>query len=371
MPHGGDTYGEESELDKPNEAVAATNALREAAVPQADAAVHVTVAAKGSSSSEAVADKAAADPKASMQQQTAAAAAGAAPAASDDDALAAVTDVEEAMMSRVLDAVVSQPAMPSAKPRIDVVTAKPATRNESSQAADTPAVDSRAQFEGERSQAGAKEGSGIIQTQVFVRHVPLDATKIELQAKMQQFGDVKACRCTATVSTHRLCCCMACCLCVADLLYHAVVSKSCCSVDAWAPSYISWPHVQSCLCCCRVVINKATGKPKGTAFVEFANGAAAAKAVAASKALQAGAGPGLSLKGKQLDIAAALVQDKARSLAQEQSGFTASKDKRNLYLVRMLASVLPDCMPWDAKLPPRCFSPPADFQKSATYLHMK
>jgi RNA recognition motif-containing protein len=82
-------------------------------------------------------------------------------------------------------------------------------------------------------------------------------------------------------------------------------------------------------------MNKSTGKPKGTAFVEFADGAAAQKAVAACEARRASAGPGVSLKGNDLEIDAALVQDKARALAQEQSGFMGStKDKRNLYLVR-------------------------------------
>lgn len=82
------------------------------------------------------------------------------------------------------------------------------------------------------------------------------------------------------------------------------------------------------------MLNKATGKPKGTAFIEFESAEAAQSAAAASQAKRDGNGPGVSLKGKQLEVHAALVQDSARALAQEQSGFTGKgKDKRNLYLV--------------------------------------
>ena len=81
-------------------------------------------------------------------------------------------------------------------------------------------------------------------------------------------------------------------------------------------------------------MNKSTGKPKGTAFVEFGTAEAAGKAVAACQAHRDGKGAGVSLKGKQLSIDAALVQDSARALAQQQDGFTHDKDKRNLYLVR-------------------------------------
>ena len=91
-------------------------------------------------------------------------------------------------------------------------------------------------------------------------------------------------------------------------------------------------------------MNKATGKPKGTAFIEYESSESAAKAVAACQAKRDGKGAGVSLKGKLLEVDAALVQDSARALAQEQSGFAGKgKDKRNLYLVR--AALPSTCVP--------------------------
>jgi nucleolar protein 4 len=82
-------------------------------------------------------------------------------------------------------------------------------------------------------------------------------------------------------------------------------------------------------------MNKVTGKPKGTAFVEFETPEGSLKAAAACQAQRDGKGEGVALMGKMLAIDTALVQDAARVLAQEQSGFTGkSKDSRNLYLVR-------------------------------------
>jgi RNA recognition motif-containing protein len=83
-------------------------------------------------------------------------------------------------------------------------------------------------------------------------------------------------------------------------------------------------------------MNKATSKPKGTAFVEYDAPESAIKAVAASKAYADGAGPGVSLRDKQLVIDAALVQDSARSLAATGNAKGGASDKRNLYLVRLL-----------------------------------
>lgn len=80
-------------------------------------------------------------------------------------------------------------------------------------------------------------------------------------------------------------------------------------------------------------MNKATGKPKGTAFVEYDTPEGALKAVASSKAYAEGSGPGVSLRDKQLIIDAALVQDSARSLAATGSAKGVPADKRNLYLV--------------------------------------
>lgn len=83
---------------------------------------------------------------------------------------------------------------------------------------------------------------------------------------------------------------------------------------------------------CRMVMNKATGKPKGTAFVQFSDGAAAQKACAACARQRDGSGEGMSLRGKVLGIDAALVQDSARALAQSKGGAKGG-DRRNLHLV--------------------------------------
>ena len=89
---------------------------------------------------------------------------------------------------------------------------------------------------------------------------------------------------------------------------------------------------------CRLVMNKSTGKLKGTAFIEFqaVEGAAAACRSAASQ--RDGKGEGVTLRGKLLTVDAALMQDKARSLALELGGkgsqATAPVHKQNLHLVR-------------------------------------
>lgn len=87
-------------------------------------------------------------------------------------------------------------------------------------------------------------------------------------------------------------------------------------------------------------MNKATGKPKGTAFVQFADGVAAQRACAACARQRDGGGEGVSMRGKALSIDAALVQDSARALAQKQGGAAKGADRRNLHLVRLLPPAL-------------------------------
>lgn len=81
-------------------------------------------------------------------------------------------------------------------------------------------------------------------------------------------------------------------------------------------------------------MNKSTGQPKGTAFVQFEEAAGAQKACAACARRREGRGEGVSVKGKPLDIDAALVQDSARALAQTKGGAGGTKG-RNLHLVRI------------------------------------
>lgn len=90
---------------------------------------------------------------------------------------------------------------------------------------------------------------------------------------------------------------------------------------------------------CRLVMDKSTGKPKGTAFVQFMEAQAAQKACAACARQREGRGEGVSLRGKALDIDPALVQDSARALAHSKDGRPAKgHDRRNLYLVRAASS---------------------------------
>jgi hypothetical protein len=92
-------------------------------------------------------------------------------------------------------------------------------------------------------------------------------------------------------------------------------------------------------------MSKSTGKPKGTAFVDFDSAAAAHAACSAAAAKQTEAGPGLTLRGKPLTVHAALVQDKARTLAAQLGGRVDSKHGRNLHLVRVpLVALILTCV---------------------------
>jgi nucleolar protein 4 len=87
-----------------------------------------------------------------------------------------------------------------------------------------------------------------------------------------------------------------------------------------------------------MVLNKSTGAPKGTAFVDFRAAAAAAAAAAACARARAGKGPELQLKGRPFEVDAALDQEGARSLAAAQSaakgGGPGKADRRNIYLAK-------------------------------------
>eukprot|EP00887_Chlorella_sp_A99_P007721 scaffold20.g7721.t1 len=117
---------------------------------------------------------------------------------------------------------------------------------------------------------------------VFVRGLPLDVTKDQLFEKMKAFGRVRS---------------------------------------------------------CRLVIDKASGKPKGTAFVDFAEPAGAAAAAAACARGRAKAGPGVAVAGRVVDVDQALDQDGARSLALARAGdrpgaTKAGGDRRRAELAR-------------------------------------
>jgi hypothetical protein len=93
-------------------------------------------------------------------------------------------------------------------------------------------------------------------------------------------------------------------------------------------------------------MDKATGKPKGTAFIEFRAPAGAAAAAEACARARAGKGPDVTVKGVKLNVDLALTQDDARRLGQEQGGVPGAGqsagqsnkggkfDRRNLYLAK-------------------------------------
>ncbi|DBA82043.1 TPA: hypothetical protein ACH3X1_007738 [Trebouxia sp. C0004] len=85
---------------------------------------------------------------------------------------------------------------------------------------------------------------------------------------------------------------------------------------------------------CRLVMNKASQQPKGTAFVEYWDtSTAAAAAAACQKAREGGAG-GIMVGGRTVEVDLALSQDDARNLASGGRATAAGKDNRNLYLAK-------------------------------------
>jgi nucleolar protein 4 len=65
------------------------------------------------------------------------------------------------------------------------------------------------------------------------------------------------------------------------------------------------------------VTDKTTGKPKGTAFIEFKAPEPAAAAAAAAARARDGKGPAVTVKGVTLSVDLALTQDDARRLGAE------------------------------------------------------
>ena len=109
---------------------------------------------------------------------------------------------------------------------------------------------------------------------IFLRKVPLDATRPDLFASMKKFG-----------------------------------------------------HVRSC----RIVVDKITGKPKGTAFIDFRSQEAAAALAEASKKAREKKGPAIIVAGMPVEADIALGGDEIRDLAIQQSG-QRHADRRNIYL---------------------------------------
>ena len=77
---------------------------------------------------------------------------------------------------------------------------------------------------------------------------------------------------------------------------------------------------------CRTVMDKVTGRSKGTAFMEFGDDASADAAISACNTAA-----GVLVGGRRIKLARAVSQEEARSLA---AGKAAVKDKRGLMLAR-------------------------------------
>ena len=87
----------------------------------------------------------------------------------------------------------------------------------------------------------------------------------------------------------------------------------------------------------RLVVDKVTGKSKGTAFVDYRYEDSAQKVVAACIKGRENAGPGVVIGGKKVEVDLALDSDGARKLAAEKGAAGVGPggvfgDKRNLYL---------------------------------------
>ena len=124
--------------------------------------------------------------------------------------------------------------------------------------------------------AGRKDSSSSMDRTVFVRGLPLDITKEQLHQALTEFGPIRS---------------------------------------------------------CRLVLQKSTRIPKGTAFVEFRLQEGAKSVVEACRRGRERNGPGIVVCGRQIDVDTALDSEGARALAADK-GKEKSADKRNLYLAK-------------------------------------
>ena len=89
---------------------------------------------------------------------------------------------------------------------------------------------------------------------------------------------------------------------------------------------------------CRLVEDKASGKLKGTAFVDFADPAAAAAAAAACAKGRAKAGPGVTVGGRVVEVDLAVAAEDARAMAAQHAGAKGVRgvreDKRHAALAK-------------------------------------
>ncbi|KAL6779538.1 hypothetical protein ACKKBG_A12680 [Auxenochlorella protothecoides x Auxenochlorella symbiontica] len=126
-------------------------------------------------------------------------------------------------------------------------------------------------------EAAARGASAALVRTVFVRGLPLDASKEQVWTKLQLFGRLKA---------------------------------------------------------CRLVMDRDTGKAKGTAFVEFATEEGAQTAAAAAADARESKGPAVVVAGRTVEIDMALDAQAARHASAKSQDDWRARDKRNLYLTK-------------------------------------
>ena len=165
------------------------------------------------------------------------------------------------------------PRKPQERPRpLPITAASPRKAPGALGGASASAAAGREPSGGEPSMPGVAAQSAEGAT-VFVRGLPLDASQFALQDRMARFGRVQACRwadyCLRPCDLIYLCICMWQRVCVAcgTRWQHTP------SHPMLLPECVGGPG--------RLVLDKQTRKPKGTAFVEFEAPAAAQKAATA------------------------------------------------------------------------------------------
>ncbi len=199
-----------------------------------------------------------------------------------------------------------------------------------------PGEQGRSDDPSKQPEASTSAPSSVISNTVFVRGLALDTTSIELQLKMESYGPVQSCRCARQGCLHFAPLMPRCCCTRWQLLHPAAGSRAAAAGAAARgagrpscrrkprrlhrpPAHPAWPRLITTLRPSpsppRLVIDKMTGKPKGTAFVEFKAAASAERAAAACTKARKGQGADVTVKGRVLDVDLAVDQNQARALS--------------------------------------------------------
>ena len=215
-PHTGDTYGDAAD-DTPATVDATAAADGEASASGDDEAMAFAPLAEAAGDSSSEEEEQVDDGSSSEDEEAEASSADEAEegmgradsgtGAASDGEQAGVSVEERALLERVLRSVTAAPSSSAAA--ASGTAAVPAAKKAGSKEGGKgqKGGDSEAAgWEGGRSEAPAEDGkgSGVIRQQVFVRNVPLDASSIELQTRLQRFGRIKACRCAPFHAVHHL-----------------------------------------------------------------------------------------------------------------------------------------------------------------------